>query len=175
MQLCRTEHPSPVGRLTLVSDGEGNLCALDFEGYDERMHRLLARYHGPAVTVVEAPAPTPVADAIDAYFDGIIDALQALPVNTKGSPFQERVWQALRTIGPGETLSYGALAARIGSPAASRAVGLANGANPVAIAVPCHRVIGANGSLTGFGGGIERKRWLLAHEAAHSGLFAASA
>ncbi|WMS43411.1 methylated-DNA--[protein]-cysteine S-methyltransferase [Acuticoccus sp. MNP-M23] len=175
MQLCRAACPSPIGPLTVITDGEDNLCALDFDGYDERLHRLLVRYHGAALTVAETPVPRAIAKALDAYFAGAMDALQALPVRTNGSAFQERVWTALRTIGPGETLSYGALAARIGSAKASRAVGLANGANPVAIAVPCHRVIGADGSLTGFGGGIERKRWLLAHEAAHSGLFAAIA
>ena len=77
---------------------------------------------------------------------------------------QQRVWRALCDIAYGETISYGELARRIGQPAAARAVGLANGQNPIAIVVPCHRVIGANGSLTGYGGGLERKRWLLAHE-----------
>jgi len=89
-----------------------------------------------------------------------------VPVRAGGTPFQRVVWAALREIPPGRTTSYGQLAARLGRPGASRAVGLANGANPVAIAVPCHRVIGADGTLTGYGGGIERKRWLLEHERA---------
>src|SRR5690606_5527006 len=98
-------------------------------------------------------------------FEGDISALDALPVVTGGTEFQRRVWAALRQIPAATTISYGQLAARIGAPAASRAVGLANGANPVPIVVPCHRVIGANGKLTGFGGGLPRKQWLLSHEA----------
>ena len=94
-----------------------------------------------------------------------MDALTDLPVVTNGTDFQRTVWDALRRIPIGHTVSYGALALRIGRPKATRAVGLANGANPVPIIVPCHRVIGANGSLTGFGGGLDRKRWLLTHEA----------
>jgi methylated-DNA-[protein]-cysteine S-methyltransferase len=91
-----------------------------------------------------------------------------LPVATNGTDFQCVVWGALRQLAPGETISYGRLAARIGRPTAMRAVGLAIGANPIAVVVPCHRVIGANGTLTGYGGGLERKRWLLAHERARS-------
>jgi methylated-DNA-[protein]-cysteine S-methyltransferase len=95
-----------------------------------------------------------------------------LPLNMIGSAFQRRVWAALRDIPCGETTSYGALAASIGAPGAARAVGLANGQNPVSIIVPCHRVIGANGSLTGYGGGLPAKQWLLSHEAQRAGLFA---
>jgi methylated-DNA-[protein]-cysteine S-methyltransferase len=99
-----------------------------------------------------------------AYFDGDLHAIDALPVATEGTVFQKSVWQALRTIPTGKTMSYGELAVKIGKPAAVRAVGLANGSNPIGVVVPCHRVIGANGSLTGYGGGLERKRWLLDHE-----------
>jgi methylated-DNA-[protein]-cysteine S-methyltransferase len=95
-----------------------------------------------------------------------------LPLHAAGTPFQQRVWTALLDIPYGETASYGRTAAVIGSPTASRAVGLANGQNPISIVVPCHRVVGANGSLTGYGGGLDAKRWLLSHEAAHAGLFA---
>jgi methylated-DNA-[protein]-cysteine S-methyltransferase len=95
-----------------------------------------------------------------------------LPLHASGSRFQRRVWDALREIPFGETTSYGALAGLIGSPGAARAVGLANGQNPISIVVPCHRVIGANGSLTGYGGGLPAKRWLLSHEASRAGLFA---
>jgi methylated-DNA-[protein]-cysteine S-methyltransferase len=95
-----------------------------------------------------------------------------LPLHMIGSAFQRRVWAALREIPCGETTSYGALAASIGAPGAARAVGLANGQNPVSIIVPCHRVIGANGSLTGYGGGLPAKQWLLSHEAQQAGLFA---
>jgi methylated-DNA-[protein]-cysteine S-methyltransferase len=102
---------------------------------------------------------------MEAYFAGNRAALDDLQTATNGTPFQRKVWAALRTIEAGETVSYGTLAVRIGQPTAARAVGLANGQNPIAIVVPCHRVIGADASLTGYGGGIERKRWLLAHEA----------
>lgn len=163
--------PSPVGPLGLVWDDAAALRALEFDGYDERRARLLGRVYGE-VRLREAPVPKPLATALADYFDGRIDALDALPSAALGTPFRMRVWAALRTIAPGETLSYGALAARIGQATASRAVGLANGANPVAIVVPCHRVVGADGRLTGFGGGLERKRWLLEHEARHAGLFA---
>jgi methylated-DNA-[protein]-cysteine S-methyltransferase len=100
---------------------------------------------------------------LQAYFAGELRGFE-LPLAAEGTPFQQRVWRALCDIPYGETISYGELARRIGQPAAARAVGLANGQNPIAIVVPCHRVIGANGSLTGYGGGLERKRWLLAHE-----------
>jgi O-6-methylguanine DNA methyltransferase len=105
-----------------------------------------------------------VRDAIAAYFAGDLTALDRVPVKTNGTTFQKDVWSALRSIPAGETVSYGALAARIGRPRAVRAVGLANGRNPVGVIVPCHRVIGANGTLTGYAGGVERKRALLAHE-----------
>jgi methylated-DNA-[protein]-cysteine S-methyltransferase len=95
-----------------------------------------------------------------------------LPLNARGTPFQKRVWAALLEIPFGETVSYGATALAIGTPTASRAVGLANGQNPISIVVPCHRVVGANGSLTGYGGGLAAKQWLLQHEASHAGLFA---
>jgi methylated-DNA-[protein]-cysteine S-methyltransferase len=106
--------------------------------------------------------------ALQAYFDGDLVAIDSLLIRTNGTDFQRAVWEALRHIAPCETISYGMLAARIGQPAAMRAVGLATGANPIAIVVPCHRVIGKNGALTGYGGGLERKRWLLTHERAYS-------
>jgi len=155
---------SPIGRLDLVTEAE-RLAALDFEGYEARRDRLLARYFGRARRL-DGPAPPALANALNAYFEGQLDALDALETVEAGSEFQKSVWAALRTIKPGETLSYGGLAARIGKPGASRAVGLANGSNPLALVVPCHRVIGANGTLTGYGGGVGRKAWLLRHEGA---------
>jgi len=112
-----------------------------------------------------AAAPSAVADPLDAYFAGRLEAIDAILVKTGGTAFQRAVWSALRRIPVGQTTSYGALAAAIDRPRAVRAVGLANGSNPIGVVVPCHRVIGANGSLTGYAGGLERKRWLLAHEA----------
>jgi O-6-methylguanine DNA methyltransferase len=100
---------------------------------------------------------------LEAYFAGAREIFD-LPLLPMGTPFQQAVWRLLLTIPHGVTTSYGALAARLGQPGAARAVGLANGSNPISIIIPCHRVIGANGALTGYGGGIERKRWLLAHE-----------
>jgi methylated-DNA-[protein]-cysteine S-methyltransferase len=97
------------------------------------------------------------------YFAGTRQSFD-VPLHARGTEFQRRVWQALREIPYGETASYGETAAAIGAPTASRAVGLANGQNPISIVVPCHRVVGANGSLTGYGGGLEAKQWLLAHE-----------
>jgi methylated-DNA-[protein]-cysteine S-methyltransferase len=105
---------------------------------------------------------------VHAYFAGDLSAIERLAVVTGGTDFQREVWAALRRIPAGRTLSYGALATQLGRPKAVRAVGLANGANPIGIVVPCHRVIGADGSLTGYGGGLERKRWLLAHEGAEA-------
>lgn len=158
--------PSPIGIMLLMSDGDGALRALDWEDHAARMHALLRRQYGPGVALGEGAAPAAVRQALAAYFDGALAALDAVPVATAGTPFQRRVWAELRRIPPGTTLSYGALAARIGRPAAVRAVGAANGANPVSIVLACHRVIGADARLTGYGGGLARKRWLLAHEGA---------
>jgi O-6-methylguanine DNA methyltransferase len=167
--LTLAEYASPIGAIRLVSDAEGLLRALDFEGYDERLHRLLQRHYS-AYTLDPGPAPVEVTDALDAYFAGDLRAIDTVKTATGGAAFQRAVWAGLRTIPAGETLSYGALAARIGRPKASRAVGAANGANPIALIVPCHRVIGASGALTGFGGGLPRKAWLLDHERRHAGL-----
>lgn len=155
--------PSPVGEVLLVTDAEGAVRALDFADYEPRMRRLLAR-HSPGATLVEGRAPDPLRRAVTAYFHGDLGGLDGVTVKTGGTAFQEAVWAALRAIPAGETRSYGQLAAAIGAPKAVRAAGLANGQNPVAVIVPCHRVIGANGTLTGYAGGLERKRWLLAHE-----------
>lgn len=154
---------TPVGEVLLVTDGEGAVRALDFADYEDRMSRLLAR-HAPGAVVVEGRAPDRVRRAVEAWFGGDLTALDGLTVKTGGTAFQRTVWAALRDIPAGETRSYGQLAAAIGSPKAVRAAGLANGQNPIAVIVPCHRVIGANGTLTGYAGGLERKRWLLDHE-----------
>lgn len=154
---------TPAGEALLMWDGELRLRVFDWAGYEPRMRRLLERHYGP-IQPKNASVPMPLKDALSAYFDGNLESLDAITCATGGTPFQRTVWAALRDIPAGATLSYGALAQRIGKPAAVRAVGLANGANPIGLVVPCHRVIGADGSLTGYGGGIERKRWLLRHE-----------
>lgn len=158
---------TPAGEVLLVTDAEGAVRALDFAGYEDRMMRLLRRHWG-AATLVEGRATEAVRSAVEAWFDGDLTALDRVTVRTGGTVFQRAVWEALRAIPAGETRTYGQLAAAIGSPKAVRAAGLANGQNPVAVIVPCHRVIGANGTLTGYAGGIERKRWLLDHERART-------
>ena len=156
---------SPVGEVLLVVDAGGAVRALDFHDYEDRLRRLLRLHYG-AVVLTEGRAPEAVRRAVEAYFAGDLAAFDAIRVETGGTAFQRAVWRALRDIPAGETRTYGQLAQAVGSPKAVRAVGLANGANPVGVIVPCHRVIGANGTLTGYAGGLERKRWLLAHEAA---------
>ena len=149
----------------MISDENGQLRATDWIDYDDRMRRLLARHYGKDnIMLMPSPRSFGPVSAIAAYFEGDLNAIDFLSTATEGTSFQKRVWQALREIPAGHTVSYGELAKRIGKPAAVRAVGLANGANPIGIVVPCHRVIGANGSLTGYGGGLDRKRWLLQHE-----------
>jgi methylated-DNA-[protein]-cysteine S-methyltransferase len=153
---------SPVGTLLLVSDGE-SLCALDYAGFEQRMTRLLQARYG-RFRPKAATDPLGFSSRIRAYLAGDYGCVNSIPVNTGGTAFQQRVWSALRTIPPGAVLSYGEMAARLGKPTAYRAVGLTNALNPVAIVVPCHRLVGANGTLTGYAGGLERKRWLLQHE-----------
>jgi O-6-methylguanine DNA methyltransferase len=165
MQLLIGHLPSPIGLLTLAWD-ESALRALDFDGFDDRFHQLLVTHYGK-YRLTEDEIPNRFRRALIAYFAGDLAAIDSLPVCTAGTPFQQKVWAALREIPAGTTIGYGELAARIGNRAATRAVGRANGANPVGIVVPCHRVIGSNGSLTGYGGGMYRKRWLLEHERAH--------
>ncbi len=158
--------PTPIGELAIVADQDDCLRAVDWSDHDDRLHRLCERYYGPGrYTLAPFRNPAGLTDAMVAYFGGDLTAIDALPVATGGTEFQRMVWNELRRIPCGASISYSELARRIGRPAAIRAVGLANGANPVGIVVPCHRVIGANGTLTGYGGGIERKRWLLSHEA----------
>jgi|HubBroStandDraft_4_1064222.scaffolds.fasta_scaffold400900_1 methylated-DNA-[protein]-cysteine S-methyltransferase len=161
--LRRDTLTSPIGMVLLVTDRAGLLRALDFDDYEPRMLRLLTRQYG-ATPLVAGAAPENVRRALRAYFDGDLAALGGIQWATSGTDFQRTVWAALTKIPIGTTLSYRALAAAIGRPNAVRAVGLANGSNPVAIVVPCHRVIGVNGGLTGYGGGLARKKWLLEHE-----------
>jgi methylated-DNA-[protein]-cysteine S-methyltransferase len=156
---------TPMGPILIATDIEGRLRAVDFWDDEAGMRRLLRRHYG-AVDAEFGQAPAPIRAAFERYFAGDRDALACVPWTCGGTAFQRKVWRALTTIPAGETLSYSALAARIGEPDAVRAVGAANGANPVPIVAPCHRVIGADGSLTGFGGGLDRKRWLLRHEGA---------
>jgi methylated-DNA-[protein]-cysteine S-methyltransferase len=164
MNLNLDRMKSPLGLLLLAWEGE-HLRALEF-GYNEaRMTKLLLQHYGEW-ELREATAPAPMRQALADYFAGDLAALNRIPVKTNGTEFQCAVWAALRTIPAGQTRTYGELAQQIQRPAAVRAVGMTNGANPIGIVVPCHRVIGANGALTGYAGGLERKRWLLEHEGA---------
>lgn len=158
-------HVTPIGTALLATDEAGVLRAFNWTDYEPQMAAWLRRRY-PRAALAEGPAPAAVRDAFDAYFGGEPQALEAVAWRAIGTEFQLTVWQALCSIPAGETLSYAGLAARVGRPTAIRAVGLANGANPLALVAPCHRVIGADGSLTGYGGGLHRKRWLLAHEGA---------
>jgi len=158
---------TPLGTAILIADENGALRMHYWEDPAETWRTEFHRRHGNAA-LVDRRDPFGHRAALERYFDGEIAALDTIPVAFSGTPFQKRVWNALRTIAGGTTLSYGALAQRIGAPTAVRAVGLANGRNPIGVVVPCHRVIGSDGSLTGYGGGLPRKRWLLEHEARHS-------
>jgi methylated-DNA-[protein]-cysteine S-methyltransferase len=156
---------SPIGTLTIATQGPA-LCALEFEGREQALRKELRRRF-PGEPLQEGGPPHPVLERLRAYFAGDLGALQDIPVLLDGgTPFQRAVWSELRRLKPGQTVSYRELAERIGHPKAVRAVGAANGANPVALVLPCHRVIGADGRLTGYGGGLDRKRWLLQHEGA---------
>ena len=156
---------TPIGTALLVTDDEGFLRALDWSDYEERLHQLLRRHYGD-YALDTAAAPKTITAALKGYFAGDLDQLKTIKWRTNGSAFQRKVWSGLQKIRAGKTSSYGAFARRLNVPKAARAVGLANGANPVSVVVPCHRLIGADGSLTGYGGGLPRKQWLLAHEGA---------
>ena len=159
MPVVVSEYRAPFGPLAIAARGDV-LVAIRLEGHPERLAKDWARRE-PVERARLTPALT---RAFDAYFNGDIRAIDALEADPDGTEFQRDVWAELRRISAGTTISYSQLAARIGRPDAVRAVGTANGANPVPIVIPCHRVIGANGSLVGYGGGLDMKRWLLAHE-----------
>jgi methylated-DNA-[protein]-cysteine S-methyltransferase len=160
---------TPTGWMHIVTDSEQRLRAVDWVNKGDRMLQWLRlRYGENGFRLDEARAPSEPRLALEAYFEGQIAAIEGVRTLAPGTDFQRLVWRALREIPAGSTISYGEVAVKIGRPAAVRAVGAANGANPIPVVVPCHRVIGADASLTGFGGGLERKRWLLAHERLHA-------
>ena len=157
---------TPIGKLVIVADAKGAMRMLWFDDGDEGWHADCER-RLPGAALMARRDPFGHSSTLKAYFRGDMEALDRIPVVFSGTPFQNRVWKALRKIPIGTTTSYGALAKKIGEPKAVRAVGLANGSNPIGVVVPCHRVIGSDGSLTGYGGGLPRKKWLLDHEARH--------
>ena len=155
---------TPIGTALLVTDERSLLRALDWSDHEDRLYRLLRLYYGAGIALVTGKVSPDLRGALDGYFAGDLKQLDGIACAAAGTEFQRSVWAALRKIPAGRTMSYGALAAKLGKPAAIRAVGAANGANPLSVVVPCHRLIGANGSLIKYGGGLERKRWLLTHE-----------
>jgi methylated-DNA-[protein]-cysteine S-methyltransferase len=169
LQLSIDRIETPIGEMLIVADHDGNLRATIWTDHEEHLRPVLQLHYGKnGFTLEPARNPNGLTNAIGRYFAGEVKAIDPLPVETSGTPFQREVWHALREIPCGTTVSYAKLAASIGRPNAVRAVGLANGSNPVGVVVPCHRVIGSDGSLTGYGGGIERKSWLLEHERRHT-------
>jgi methylated-DNA-[protein]-cysteine S-methyltransferase len=160
--LSITDFGSPIGVLRAVVSERG-LCDLDLESRWELKQRRLALRFGDGVRFVSRRNAAGIATKLQAYFAGDLDALDDIECDCGGTPFQRDVWCELRRIPVGTTISYGELARRVGRPKASRPVGAANGRNPIAIVVPCHRVIGSDGTLTGSATGVDRKRWLLTH------------
>ncbi len=156
---------SPIGKIAIVGD-ENSLCALDFDDYAARMMALLSQRYD-SFELVPQSNPLGFTARLQAYLAGDLTTLKEIPVRMGGTAFQQQIWSKLREIPVGETWTYGQLAREIDKPTASRAVGMANSLNPIAIVVPCHRVIGSKGKLTGYAGGIDRKRWLLQHEGCH--------
>jgi O-6-methylguanine DNA methyltransferase len=167
MHLRLDRYQSPLCPLLLVTDSDGVLRALDFADHQLRMRRLLRSHYGK-YELEYGDSPKSVVQALDAYFNGELLALDNIRVATGGTLFQRAVWNAVRAIEPGVTKSYAQIAIDVGRTGACRAVGAANGANAVPIVVPCHRVIGGNGKLTGYAGGLPRKQWLLDHERRNS-------
>jgi methylated-DNA-[protein]-cysteine S-methyltransferase len=154
---------TPIGVALLVTDADGMLRALDWEDHVPRLQELLRRQYG-AVELKETRASGDMRKALTAYFKGDLDRLGSIKWRVAGTPFQQKVWHALPNVPAGTTMSYGALAAKLNAPNAMRAVGHANGSNPISVVLPCHRLIGANGALVKYGGGLSRKKWLLEHE-----------
>lgn len=160
---------TPIGSLVVVEDEAGAPFMIEFADCEHRMERWLQkRLNSGRFGLQAGSVSAATVQAFADYFLGRVDALRGLAVRLDGTAFQNEMWTVLRDVSPGETLAYGVFADRLGRPNASRAVGHANGANPLAIVVPCHRLVGANGDLTNYGGGLWRKRWLLDHEARHA-------
>jgi methylated-DNA-[protein]-cysteine S-methyltransferase len=162
MRLLTDAIPSAIGTI-LIAAAEGRLYGLDYHECRQRMRECLTARCGP-VTFRRVSDPFGLTGRLRAYLAGDLHAVDDILVETGGTPFQRRVWTALRRVRSGATITYADLAREVGRPTAVRAVGSVNARNPVAIVVPCHRVIGSDGSLTGYGGGLWRKRWLLSHE-----------
>ncbi|MCS2147356.1 methylated-DNA--[protein]-cysteine S-methyltransferase [Scandinavium manionii] len=165
LRLLEDKIATPLGPLWILCDEQFHLRAVEWEEHSERMVQLLdIHYRAEGYQRVASTDPNGLSSKMKAYFDGDLSIIDTLSSATAGTPFQREVWQALRSIPCGHVMHYGELAEQLGRPGAARAVGAANGSNPVSIVVPCHRVIGRNGTLTGYAGGVQRKEWLLRHE-----------
>ncbi len=159
-RLTRVELSTPIGRVVLVGRRDRLHVLVFRDGWARGRAALTRRFGSFELVEGELEATSAVTD----YFDGELSALDRIAVDPGGTPFQTRVWRRLRRLRPGATNTYGGLARSLGSPRSSRAVGAANGANPIAVVIPCHRLVGSTGALTGYAFGLRRKRWLLEHE-----------
>ncbi|WP_437880458.1 methylated-DNA--[protein]-cysteine S-methyltransferase [Pseudomonas sp. LRF_L74] len=168
LYLSYFEMHEPIGVFSIVTDGK-QVLALDFGDPELRLLPLMRKRFGTPDVRLQAARRCIVGPRLRDYFAGDFNALDGLAVDGGGTDFQQRVWAALRDIAPGTTRSYGELAKLLGSPGAARAVGLANSLNPISLIVPCHRVIGSSGALTGYAGGMALKRWLLDFESGQLG------
>ena len=157
------EEDHVIGPIHMVADGEA-LLAIEFGDAGHRLVPMLRTRYGVDISLEPVDDLHDIAAAIRAYLEGDLHVIDTVAVDGGGTEFQRQAWDALRAIPPGETRTYGQVAALLGRPGAARAVGMANALNPVSLIVPCHRLVGSNGALTGYGGGIARKRWLLEHE-----------
>ncbi|MGS2658858.1 methylated-DNA--[protein]-cysteine S-methyltransferase [Citrobacter koseri] len=165
LRLLEDNIATPLGPLWVICDEQFRLRAVEWEQHSDRMEQLLdIHYRSEGYERIAAKNTGGLSDKLTAYFEGNLSIIDTLETATGGTPFQWEVWQALRTIPCGQVMHYGQLAEKLGRPGAARAVGAANGSNPVSIVVPCHRVIGRNGTMTGYAGGVQRKEWLLRHE-----------
>ena len=169
MDIALTTLESPIGPLTIAARGS-KVCLVHFGKPSSYVRTSLSKWY-PGAHVAQSDDAGGAGSVLMRYFDGDLRSLDEIEVELHGTDFQQRVWTALRSVPAGSTASYSELARRVGAPAAVRAVGAANGSNPVAVVLPCHRIIGSNGSLTGYGGGLHRKRWLLNHEGVNRSLF----
>ncbi|ENU0752856.1 TPA: methylated-DNA--[protein]-cysteine S-methyltransferase [Klebsiella michiganensis] len=165
LTLLQDKIDTPQGPLWVICDEQFNLRAVEWDQHRDRMEQLLdVHYRREGYQRVDSRNPGNLSRKLSDYFAGDLAVIDTLPTATGGTPFQREVWQTLRTIPCGQVMHYGQLAEALGRPGAARAVGAANGSNPVSIVVPCHRVIGRNGTMTGYAGGVQRKEWLLRHE-----------
>jgi methylated-DNA-[protein]-cysteine S-methyltransferase len=157
---------TPLGQALVLTDKKGALRAFEWLDCADRLARLLRLHYGTDYEITEGMRLSKASLLIGKYFDGDLKAIDKITVETNGTPFQKRVWAALRKVPAAQTITYSAMAKKVGAPSAVRAVGAANGANPISLVIPCHRMIGTSGKLTGYAGGLHRKKYLLEHEGA---------